>query len=79
MENCGLELIETIGTGETAEILGIKQPSVSGWKSRKRIPADKLIRLAVIAEKRGICTRRDIFPDTYADIWPELAEGKDEK
>ncbi len=51
---------------------GITGPSVSGWKA---IPTDRKIRLAVIAEDRGICTRKDLFPEDYQDIWIELRES----
>ena len=44
---------------------------MSGWKA---IPTDRKIRLAVIAEDRGICTRKDLFPEDYQDIWIELRE-----
>lgn len=64
------QLIEALGgCVAVANLLGIRPPSVSGWKS---IPADKKIRLAVIAEDRGVCTRKELFPTSYQDIWPEL-------
>lgn len=68
------QLIELLGgTTEVAKALGIKPPSVSGWKL-SRIPDDKLIRLAVIAESRGIASRKELFPDTWQQLWPELSE-----
>lgn len=68
------ELIEKLGgTAAVAALAGVKQPSVSGWKESGRVPDDKLIRLAPIAEARGIVTRKELFPNDYADIWPELA------
>ena len=33
---------------------------------------DKKILLAVIAEDRGVATRKELFPETYQDIWIEL-------
>ncbi len=70
------ELIDKLGgTNAVARLVGIKSPSVSGWRSG-RIPSDKLIRLAPIAEQRGITSRRDLFPDDWASIWPELEKGK---
>lgn len=64
------QLIDALG-GPTAvaRMLGIRTPSVSGWN---QIPIDRKIRLAVIAEDKGISTRKDIFPDTYQEIWIEL-------
>lgn len=68
------QLIELLGgTTEVAKALGIKPPSVSGWKL-SRIPDDKLIRLAVIAEAKGISSRKELFPDTWQELWPELSE-----
>lgn len=67
-------LIEKLdGTFAVAELVGVKPPSVSEWKSRNRIPDDKLMRLAPICEARGICSRADLFPDDCWRIWPDLA------
>lgn len=64
------QLIEALGgPAAVARLLGISTPSVSGWK---KIPTDRKIRLAVIAEDKGISTRKELFPDTYQDIWIEL-------
>lgn len=64
------QLIEALGgPAAVARLLGIRTPSVSGWK---QIPTDRKIRLAVIAEDKGISTRKELFPDTYQDIWIEL-------
>jgi len=67
-------LIEKLGgTAAVAVLANVKSPSVSGWKDSGRIPDDKLIRLALIAEKRKIATRKELFPHDYAAIWPDLA------
>ena len=64
------QLIEALGgPAAVARLLGIRTPSVRGWK---HIPTDRKIRLAVIAEDNGISTRKELFPDTYQDIWIEL-------
>lgn len=64
------ELIKSLGgVNAVAKLLGIKPSSVSGWKF---IPELRKIRLAVIAEEKGICTRTQIFPNSYQDIWIEL-------
>lgn len=63
------------GTFAVAELSEVKPPSVSEWKSNNRIPNDKLIRLAVVAESRGICTRQDLFPKDFGTIWPELVQA----
>ena len=72
------ELIDRLGgTTAVAKLLGIKPPSVHAWRS-SQIPQDKLLRLAPIAEQRGIAKRKDLFPSDWEDIWPELAERPDE-
>lgn len=64
------QLIKVLGgVTAVAKLLGIRPPSVSGWKT---IPLDKKIRLAVIAEDYGLATRKEIFPDSYQEIWIEL-------
>ena len=64
------QLIKILG-GPTAvaRMLGIATASVSGWN---RIPTDRKIRLAVIAEDLGITTRKELFPNNYQDFWIEL-------
>jgi DNA-binding transcriptional regulator YdaS (Cro superfamily) len=72
-----VELIDALGgTTAVAELFGLRPPSVSGWKEAGRIPDDKLIRLAPIAEARGIVTRKALFPNDWQDIWPELCRRK---
>lgn len=67
------ELIEKLGgTCAVADFVGIRPPSVSEWKTAKSIPDNHLIRLAVLAEERGIATRKEIFPNDWQSIWPEL-------
>lgn len=67
------QLIDALGgCNAVARMLGIKPSSVSGWKS---IPTDRKIRLAVLAEEKGISTRKQLFPDCYGDIWIELREA----
>lgn len=66
------QLIESLGgCTAVANLLDIRPASVSGWDS---IPQDRKIYLAVIAEDRGLCTRKELFPKTYQKIWPELRQ-----
>ena len=68
------ELIDRLGgTTAVARLLGIKAPSVHAWRTGG-IPDDKLIRLAPIAEKRGVARRQDLRPDDWHLIWPEIAD-----
>ena len=67
------ELIDRLGgTASVARILGIKSPSVTAWRIGG-IPDDKLIRLARIAEQSGIATRKQLLPNVWQQIWPDLA------
>lgn len=71
------EIIDRLGgTGVVAELAGCKSPSVSEWRTTNRIPRDKLMRLAAQIESAGIATRRQLFPDDWKVIWPELAKRK---
>jgi DNA-binding transcriptional regulator YdaS (Cro superfamily) len=68
------ELIDTLGgTTAVAKLLNVKPPSVHAWRTGG-IPDDKLIRLAPAIERatEGKVSRRDLRPDDWAEIWPEL-------
>ena len=66
------QLIQALGgCNAVARLLGIRPSSVSGWKT---IPTDRKICLAEIAELQGISSRKELFPNTYQDIWIELRE-----
>lgn len=68
------ELIGLLGgVSEVASLVGVKMPSVSGWK-RNGIPENRLVRLAVIAEQRGVSSRVELFPDSWQFFWPELKQ-----
>lgn len=69
------ELIEILGgASAVAKKLGIKNPSVYEWKENNKIPDDKLIRLAPQIEKitKNKVTRKDLRPNDWHEIWPEL-------
>jgi DNA-binding transcriptional regulator YdaS (Cro superfamily) len=71
-----VQLIKNLGgVNSVARLLGITPASVSGWSA---IPVDRKIRLAVIAEDMGVCTRKELFPATYQDIWIELRSTESE-
>ncbi|WP_205683701.1 hypothetical protein [Cupriavidus malaysiensis] len=68
-------LIDALGgTNAVARLLNIKAPSVTAWRE-KGIPDDKLIRLAPYAERVGVATRKELRPNDWHLIWPELAEA----
>ena len=72
------QIIELLG-GPTkiAKICKISVPAVSMWKNTG-IPADKLVYLGAMLEQesKGLVTRKDLFPDSYQLIWPELRWAK---
>jgi DNA-binding transcriptional regulator YdaS (Cro superfamily) len=71
------EMIDILGgTTAVAKLLNVKPPSVHGWRAAG-IPDDKLIRLAPILEKAtgGVVSRRDLRPDDWQSIWPELVDA----
>ena len=72
------QIIELLG-GPTkiAKICKISVPAVSMWKNTG-IPADKLVYLGALLEQesKGLVTRKDLFPDSYQLIWPELRWAK---
>jgi DNA-binding transcriptional regulator YdaS (Cro superfamily) len=55
-----------------AKALGVQPPSVSDWiTGKKRVPVERCA--AIERATGGEVTRRDLRPDDYLDIWPELA------
>ena len=54
-----------------ARHLAVKPPSVHAWLDQGRVPVLR----AVAIEKftGGEITRKDMFPDSWSQIWPELA------
>ena len=61
------------GPTRIAKLCNISVPAVSMWKNTG-IPADKWVYLGATLEKesRGLVSRKDLFPDNYRLIWPEL-------
>lgn len=57
---------------ELALALGVSTPNVSFWVSGQKRPS---IKAAVVIEQftGGEVTRKDLFPDDWQKIWPELA------
>lgn len=64
------------GTGVVAGFFNIRPPSVSEWRI-KGIPKDRLICLAPMCERKGIATRKELFPSEWNLILPEIGKQKD--
>ena len=63
------------GTGKVAKMCNVDPAAVSQWKTRG-IPADKYMFLGAKIEKEshGLVSRKDLFPNNFWLIWPELLE-----
>jgi DNA-binding transcriptional regulator YdaS (Cro superfamily) len=64
-EHCG-------GLTKLAIALGVGQPVVSNWKARGTI-LDAVYCTAIERVTDGVVTRRDLRPNDWQAIWPELA------
>lgn len=78
--NAGMEQITPVekaalfvgGLTALARMLGVSAPTVHEWKTLKRpVPARRCT--AIERLTGGEVTRKDLRPDDYLDIWPELA------
>jgi len=69
-----IALIKLLG-GPTriSKLVGTSVAAVSMWQNGN-IPYDKLVILAATLEKEshGLVTRKNLFPNNYKLIWPEL-------
>ena len=61
------------GPTRVSKMVNVSVPAVSMWQNGD-IPYDKLVILAATLEKEshGLVTRKNLFPDNYRLIWPEL-------
>ena len=59
-----------------AELCGVAPPAVTQWRTRG-IPHGQLLFLAAKLEKQshGLVTRKEMFPNNWWFVWPELAEN----
>lgn len=62
------------GVGKLATALGVAQPVVSNWRARGTKP-DAAHCVAIERATEGAVTRRDLRPNDWQDIWPELADA----
>lgn len=63
------------GVCKLAAALGVSQPVISNWRARGTRP-DALRCVAIERATLGVVTRRDLRPDDWQDIWPELSESE---
>lgn len=65
------------GINEVASLCKVSIPAVHHWKTRG-IPALQLMFLGALLEKKshGLITRKDLFPESWHLVWPEIVEKK---
>lgn len=63
------------GTSKVAKLCDVEPAAVSQWR-KKGIPREQLLFLAARIEKEshGLVGRKDLFPNNFWLIWPELLE-----
>jgi hypothetical protein len=61
------------GCTRVSKMVNVSVPAVSMWQNGE-IPYDKLVILAATLEKKshGLVSRKNLFPNNYKLIWPEL-------
>jgi DNA-binding transcriptional regulator YdaS (Cro superfamily) len=68
------EIINLLGgTSKVSRMCGVTAAAVCQWR-KKGIPKDRLIFVAALIERlsEGKYTRKQMFPETWQDIWIEL-------
>ena len=58
-----------------AQALGAYASDISNWAAGRRKPGVAVC-VAIELHTNGAVTRRDLRPDDWQDIWPELAESE---
>lgn len=69
------EIIDLLGgTAQAARLSGSAWSTVSDWRHMDSIPPYKLVLLAYPLEvtTKGVLGRKQLFPKTWPQIWPEL-------
>lgn len=60
---------------ELASLIGVSPAAVNQWISGHRpVPVERC--LAIERATHGAVTRRDLRPDDWRSIWPELADNE---
>lgn len=76
--NAGMEFNKWVGMKRgrslaIAKAVGVTPPVVSDWVTGKKgIPVERCV--AIEKATYGEVTRRDLRPDDWVEIWPELAQ-----
>ena len=66
--------IDHLGTQDRlADVLGIRSPSITGWRNRGRVPADRC--RAIEEAVGGVVTRYELRPDVFGTA-PQLPDAE---
>lgn len=60
------------GVSMLASAIGVGQSVISNWRARCTVPSASYC-VAIERATGGAVTRRDLRPDDWQSIWPELA------
>ena len=69
------QLIDMLGRpAKVAKLCGVTVQAVCQWRNNNAIPAAPLMLIAATIEREshGLVTRKDLFPNSWSLIWPEL-------
>jgi DNA-binding transcriptional regulator YdaS (Cro superfamily) len=69
------QMIDLLGKpAKVAKLCGVTVQAVCQWRNNNAIPAAPLMLIAATIEREshGLVSRKDLFPNTWALIWPEL-------
>lgn len=75
MNPLDIAITEAGGVGRLALALKLGQSTVSNWRKRGTIPGAEYCAL-IEAATGGRVTRKDLRPDDWQVIWPELAQAQ---
>lgn len=62
------------GVNRLADRLGVRQSVVSNWRARKSVPPEHCAAIEKAVD--GAVTRRELCPDDWHRIWPELVTAE---
>jgi hypothetical protein len=68
------QMIDLLGGAKTiSKQMDVSVQAAHKWK-REGIPSGKLVMLAaqIERESKGLVSRKDLFPQSWHQIWPEL-------
>jgi DNA-binding transcriptional regulator YdaS (Cro superfamily) len=69
------QMIDLLGKpAKVAKLCGVTVQAVCQWRNNNAIPAAPLMLIAATIEREshGLVSRKDLFPETYGLIWPEI-------